>query len=159
MISFSIKVTGIPITGFHSIPYDRSFTRDHTNLNTQSVPDPLKTNRKTFTRTVRQDECAAADDEPKHMFIVSRKGGILLVHDNHIYRSNMRRQGLQKNILYWECVHNRSAKCRGRLKSEGNQLYISNTNAQHNHQSEMDRITCARVGGQLTYRTFASIFK
>ncbi|XP_062706885.1 uncharacterized protein LOC134283962 isoform X1 [Aedes albopictus] len=64
------------------------------------------------------------------MFIVSRKGGILLVHESHIYRSNMRRQGPHKNILYWECVHNRSQKCRGRLKSEGNYLFISNTNVQ-----------------------------
>lgn len=90
--------------------------------------DPLQVSRKKFQRTVGQDDCAAADDEQKYMFIVSRKGGVLLVHENHIYRSNMRRQGPHKNILYWECVHNRSGKCRGRLKSEGNFLYVSNTN-------------------------------
>ncbi|KXJ69886.1 hypothetical protein RP20_CCG025531 [Aedes albopictus] len=93
------------------------------------------------------------------MFIVSRKGGILLVHENHIYRSNMRRQGPHKNILYWECVHNRSQKCRGRLKSEGNYLFISNTNATHNHPSDLNRINRAKVGGELTYRTLFSLFK
>nr|XP_029723708.1 modifier of mdg4-like isoform X19 [Aedes albopictus] len=125
----------------------------------QAAQDPLKPRKKVFTRTVELDECAAADDEQRYMFIVSRKGGILLVHENHIYRSNMRRQGPHKNILYWECVHNRSQKCRGRLKSEGNYLFISNTNATHNHPSDLNRINRAKVGGELTYRTLFSLFK
>ena len=65
-----------------------------------------------------------ADNE--YFFIISRKGGIHLVHDDFIYRSNLKRQGRQKDILYWECIHNRSIKCRGRMKSVGDSLFVSN---------------------------------
>lgn len=61
-------------------------------------------------------------------FILSRKGGIHLVHNNFVYRSNMRRQGRNLNKIYWECIYNRSIKCRGRLKSVGDQLFVTNGN-------------------------------
>uniref|UniRef100_A0A2M3YZE9 BTB domain-containing protein n=1 Tax=Anopheles braziliensis TaxID=58242 RepID=A0A2M3YZE9_9DIPT len=66
------------------------------------------------------------DRQEKYMFITSRKGGLQLVHRNYLYRSNLRRQGPEKNIIYWECAKNRTLKCRGRLKTVGNSLYISN---------------------------------
>lgn len=61
-----------------------------------------------------------------HMFIVSRKGGVHLVHNNFVYRSNLRRQGRELNKIYWECIYNRSTKCRGRLKSIGDDLIVTN---------------------------------
>lgn len=61
-----------------------------------------------------------------HMFIVSRKGGVHLVHNNYVYRSNLRRQGRELNKIYWECIYNRSTKCRGRLKSIGDSLIVTN---------------------------------
>lgn len=61
-------------------------------------------------------------------FVKGRKGAYQLVHDNYIYRSNYRRQGVQQNILYWECINNRKARCRGRLKTIGDKLYITNAN-------------------------------
>lgn len=61
-----------------------------------------------------------------HMFIVSRKGGVHLVHNNYVYRSNLRRQGRELNKIYWECIYNRSTKCRGRLKSIGDELIVTN---------------------------------
>ncbi|XP_062556410.1 modifier of mdg4-like isoform X15 [Armigeres subalbatus] len=125
----------------------------------QAAQDTLTYDRRNPEPPAKQDECETDDDNQRYMFIVSRRGGILLVHDNHIYRSNMRRQGPQKNILYWECIRNRSGKCRGRLKSEGNCLYVSNTYVSHNHREDVDRIKCAEDGGTITYRTFFSIFK
>lgn len=61
-------------------------------------------------------------------FIISRKGGALLVHEDYLYRSNMKRQGREKNIIYWECVANRKIKCRGRVKTVGNT--VINTSAE-----------------------------
>ncbi|XP_062698310.1 FLYWCH-type zinc finger-containing protein 1-like [Aedes albopictus] len=75
----------------------------------------------------KDDECVGSSDRV-YTFLTSRKGGIHLVHDRYIYRSNLRRCGRNKDIIYWECVHNRAEKCRGRLKSVGDQLYISNWN-------------------------------
>lgn len=60
------------------------------------------------------------------MFIISRKGGVHLVHNNYVYRSNLKRQGRDLNKIYWECIYNRSTKCRGRIKSIGDQLYVTN---------------------------------
>lgn len=60
------------------------------------------------------------------MFIISRKGGIHLVHNNYVYRSNLRRQGRDFNKIYWECIYNRSSKCRGRIKSIGDELIVTN---------------------------------
>jgi FLYWCH zinc finger domain len=57
-----------------------------------------------------------------------RKGGYHLVHDNFIYRSNFRRQGTERNVYYWECIHNRKMHCRGRLKTVGDKLFIANSN-------------------------------
>ncbi|XP_052864881.1 modifier of mdg4-like isoform X15 [Anopheles cruzii] len=88
----------------------------------------------------------------QHMFLSSRKGGYQLVHGNYIYRSNLRRQGRQKNIIYWECVHNRSLKCRGRLKSISNTLYISNGNEEHNHDDERTRILAAVKDGTVNFK-------
>uniref|UniRef100_A0A182T1T0 FLYWCH-type domain-containing protein n=1 Tax=Anopheles maculatus TaxID=74869 RepID=A0A182T1T0_9DIPT len=62
----------------------------------------------------------------KHLFLTSRKGGLQLVHDNYLYRSNLRRQGRNGDVIYWECIYNRGQKCRGRLKTIGNSIYISN---------------------------------
>uniref|UniRef100_A0A182JL84 BTB domain-containing protein n=1 Tax=Anopheles atroparvus TaxID=41427 RepID=A0A182JL84_ANOAO len=73
------------------------------------------------------------DGEEKHMFITSRKGGLQLVYEGFIYRSNMRRQGHAKDVLYWECVHNRGKKCRARLKTISNMVYKSNGKVEHNH--------------------------
>ncbi|EDS31233.1 conserved hypothetical protein [Culex quinquefasciatus] len=73
-------------------------------------------------------ESSGDQGELKYSFLTSRKGGVHLVHENFIYRSNMRRSGPNKQILYWECIHNRSEKCRGRVKSVGDYLYISNGN-------------------------------
>lgn len=65
----------------------------------------------------------------QQLFIISRKGGIHLVYDNFVYRSNLRRQGRDKNVIYWECVHNRASRCRGRVKSIGDKLFVSNSNS------------------------------
>uniref|UniRef100_A0A182JNK0 BTB domain-containing protein n=1 Tax=Anopheles christyi TaxID=43041 RepID=A0A182JNK0_9DIPT len=65
----------------------------------------------------------------KHLFLGSRKGGLQLVHDNYLYRSNLRRQGRNGDVLYWECIYNRGQKCRGRLKTIGNQIMITNGRA------------------------------
>nr|XP_029723769.1 uncharacterized protein LOC115264250 [Aedes albopictus] len=75
----------------------------------------------------KDDECVGSSDRV-YTFLTSRQGGIHLVHDWYIYRSNLRRCGRNKDIIYWECVHNRVEKCRGRLKSVGDQLHISNSN-------------------------------
>lgn len=103
-------------------------------------------------------------------FLKGRKGGFHLVHDNYIYRSNFRRQGVQRNIYYWECINNRKGRCRGRLKTIGDKLYVANSNGKrrwnflsaifsmnfsdfsvpHNHEFEGYRIEEARVKGHLT---------
>uniref|UniRef100_A0A182MC08 BTB domain-containing protein n=1 Tax=Anopheles culicifacies TaxID=139723 RepID=A0A182MC08_9DIPT len=62
----------------------------------------------------------------KHLFLSSRKGGLQLVHDNFLYRSNLRRQGRNGDVIYWECIYNRGQKCRGRLKTIGNSIYVTN---------------------------------
>lgn len=67
------------------------------------------------------------EDQFQHQpFIVSRKGGTHLVHNNFIYRSNMKRMGRRMDILYWECIHNRNTKCRGRVKTMGNVVIPTN---------------------------------
>lgn len=63
-------------------------------------------------------------------FLKGRKGGYHLVNENYIYRSNFRRQGVQRNIYYWECINNRKGRCRGRLKTIGDKLYIANSNGE-----------------------------
>lgn len=67
-------------------------------------------------------------EEDYHQFIRSRKGGVHLIHQNYVYRSNLKRQGAQKNIIYWECIYNRNNKCRGRVKSIGDKIFIANSN-------------------------------
>ncbi|KFB53272.1 hypothetical protein ZHAS_00021576 [Anopheles sinensis] len=69
-------------------------------------------------------------DERKHKFLTSRKGGVQLIHEEYLYRSNLRRQGKEGDILYWECIHNRGTKCRGRLKTVGNTIHKSNGKVQ-----------------------------
>lgn len=59
-------------------------------------------------------------------FIISRKGGIHLIHNQHTYRSNLKRSGANRDIIYWECIRNRDIKCKVRLKSVGDSLYLSN---------------------------------
>uniref|UniRef100_A0A2M4BLQ7 BTB domain-containing protein n=1 Tax=Anopheles marajoara TaxID=58244 RepID=A0A2M4BLQ7_9DIPT len=95
--------------------------------------------------------------QEKHMFITSRKGGLQLVHRNYIYRSNLRRQGPEKNIIYWECAKNRTLKCRGRLKAVGNTLYISNREEEHNHPCDTSRIVDASRAGNVTYSDIPSL--
>lgn len=96
-----------------------------------------------------------------------------MIHGNFIYRSNFRRQGVQHNIYYWECINNRKGRCRGRLKTIGDKLYIANSNGKlvdgknlplfglncikisvpHNHDPEEDRIEEARSKGQLSKKS------
>uniref|UniRef100_A0A2M4CV39 FLYWCH-type domain-containing protein n=2 Tax=Anopheles darlingi TaxID=43151 RepID=A0A2M4CV39_ANODA len=91
------------------------------------------------------------------MFVSSRKGGLQLVHQNYIYRSNLRRQGREKNVIYWECARNRTLKCRGRLKTIGNSLYISNREEEHNHPCDTARIVSAAIAGNITYSDILSL--
>lgn len=63
-------------------------------------------------------------------FVKGRKGVCHLVNDNYIYRSNFRRQGAQQSIYYWECIHNRKKRCRGRLKTIGDKLFVTNSNGE-----------------------------
>ncbi|XP_021693985.1 modifier of mdg4 isoform X23 [Aedes aegypti] len=104
----------------------------------------------------KEDEYVGSSDRV-YTFLTSRKGGIHLVHNKYIYRSNLRRCGRNKDIIYWECVHNRAEKCRGRLKSVGNQLYISNWNIQHNHDPDTMKIATAMASGHISYRTLSSL--
>lgn len=60
------------------------------------------------------------------LFIISRKGGTLLAINDFIYRSNLKRFGPMGDKVYWECIHNRSKKCRSRLKTIGDDLYVTN---------------------------------
>lgn len=90
------------------------------------------------------------------------------MHDNYIYRSNFRRQGVSRNIYYWECINNRKGRCRGRLKTIGDKLYVANSNGMkkqilklmlqhltlsltflvpHNHEYEASRLDEARSKG------------
>lgn len=64
-------------------------------------------------------------------FIKSRKGGLHLVHGNFVYRSNLRKQGVDRNVIYWECVFNRKNRCRGRLKTVDDKLFIANSNGKN----------------------------
>lgn len=86
-------------------------------------------------------------DERKHKFLTSRKGGVQLIHEEYLYRSNLRRQGKEGDILYWECIHNRGTKCRGRLKTVGNTIHKSNGKVEHNHESDKKRIGDAVQAG------------
>lgn len=106
-----------------------------------------------------------------YQFLKGRKGGYHLVHDNYIYRSNFRRQGVQRNIYYWECINNRKGRCRGRLKTIGDKLYVANSNGKkqsrcnqrskinfpltfsvpHNHEFETLRIDEAQNKGLLSF--------
>ncbi|XP_055304410.1 modifier of mdg4-like isoform X13 [Sitodiplosis mosellana] len=101
------------------------------------------------------DTSANEAQEIGHMFIVSRKGGVHLVHNNYVYRSNLRRQGRELNKIYWECIYNRSTKCRGRLKSIGDDLIV--TNVEHNHEEDISRVEAAQQAGCLIYRSISSI--
>ncbi|ALC45337.1 pre-mod-mdg4--Z, partial [Drosophila busckii] len=80
-------------------------------------------------------------------FVISRKGGTLLTINNFVYRSNLKFYGKGSDILYWECVQNRSMKCRSRLKTIGDDLYV--TNDVHNHEGDVKRIEAARTAGML----------
>lgn len=120
--------------------------------------------------------------EIMYPFLKGRKGGYHLVHDNFIYRSNFRRQGVQRNIYYWECINNRKGRCRGRLKTVGDKLYITNSNGKindeayyslqihfyftvinisvsHNHESQEDRIEDARVKGSMSLKSLCEAAK
>lgn len=125
--------------------------------------------------------------ESGQVFILSRKGGCHLVHNNFVYRSNLRRQGRDLNKIYWECIYNRSTKCRGRLKSIGDELIVTNGilliglfspkcitrmsinrkrisllffaiyEVEHNHPEDTSRVESAQQAGCLIYRTISSI--
>lgn len=81
-----------------------------------------------------------------------------------------------RNIYYWECINNRKGRCRGRLKTIGDKLYIANSNGKrtiksgtfspdincinsltfsvpHNHDSEDYRIDEARGKGALMLKS------
>uniref|UniRef100_A0A1A9VHY7 FLYWCH-type domain-containing protein n=1 Tax=Glossina austeni TaxID=7395 RepID=A0A1A9VHY7_GLOAU len=89
------------------------------------------------------------------LFIISRKGGTLLAINDFIYRSNLKRFGPLGDKVYWECIQNRSKKCRSRLKTIGDDLYV--TNDVHNHAGDRERIELARRSGMLIYRKFSAI--
>lgn len=112
-------------------------------------------------------------------FLKGRKGGYHLVHNNYIYRSNFRRQGVNANIYYWECINNRKQRCRGRLKTIGDKIQITNSNGKalrwhsfsysskfcenilvpHNHEMEDERIDEARCKNQLLLKTLSEAAK
>lgn len=90
----------------------------------------------------------------------------------------MKRQGRNLNKMYWECIHNRSIKCRGRVKSVGNKLFVTNgwfctqTNdnqmneikincifvtVDHNHEHDVDRLEAAHKSGCLVYKSLTSL--
>lgn len=69
--------------------------------------------------------------ENQYPFLKGRKGGYHLVYKDYIYRSNFRRQGVKKDIYYWECIHNRRNRCRGRVKTMGDTLYVTNSHGKH----------------------------
>nr|CAB85481.1 mod(mdg4)59.0 [Drosophila melanogaster] len=89
------------------------------------------------------------------MFLISRKGGTLLTINNFVYRSNLKFFGKSNNILYWECVQNRSVKCRSRLKTIGDDLYV--TNDVHNHMGDNKRIEAAKAAGMLIHKKLSSL--
>ncbi|CAO1429418.1 unnamed protein product [Diamesa tonsa] len=92
-------------------------------------------------------------------FIKSRKGGLHLVHGNFVYRSNLRKQGVDRNVIYWECVFNRKNRCRGRLKTVDDKLFIANSNATHNHPMDMKRIDEAKNNGSFIMKSLSEIGK
>uniref|UniRef100_A0A1L8DD56 BTB domain-containing protein n=1 Tax=Nyssomyia neivai TaxID=330878 RepID=A0A1L8DD56_9DIPT len=91
------------------------------------------------------------------LFIVSRKGGIHLVHEHFVYRSNLKRQGRNKDVIYWECIHNRKGKCRGRMKSVGDILFITNKNVKHNHDADLQRVTQAVKAKVTIMKSFSDL--
>ncbi|XP_052890471.1 modifier of mdg4-like isoform X35 [Anopheles moucheti] len=93
----------------------------------------------------------------KHLFLSSRKGGLQLVYDNFLYRSNLRRQGRNADVIYWECIYNRGQKCRGRLKTVGNSVYVTNGEVQHNHPNDHRRIVNATLCGTVTLEDIRSL--
>ncbi|XP_058057588.1 modifier of mdg4-like isoform X15 [Anopheles bellator] len=130
------------------------YTSDGTG-NEQAAQDAIEVRlrkKDSYEHVEKGTENQQTNDDKQHMFLSSRKGGHQLVHGNYIYRSNLRRQGRQKNIIYWECVHNRTLKCRGRLKSISNKIYISNGNEEHNHDDERARILAAVKDGTLNFK-------
>lgn len=108
-------------------------------------------------------------------FLISRKGGILLTINNFVYRSNLKFYGKSNDILYWECVHNRSMKCRSRLKTIGDDLYVTNgllliyiscyhilyiisySSDVHNHVGDRTRIEVAKTAGMLIHKKLSSL--
>ncbi|EDW16954.1 uncharacterized protein Dmoj_GI21946 [Drosophila mojavensis] len=88
-------------------------------------------------------------------FLISRKGGTLLTINNFVYRSNLKFYGKSNDILYWECVQNRSMKCRSRLKTIGDDLYV--TNDVHNHMGDTKRIEAAKASGMLIHKKLSSL--
>lgn len=144
-------------------------------LASEVVREPLR-----FTSVAQEPRLVSVyGREPRCTFISSRKGGVHLVQNHFVYRSNMNRQGREMNKIYWECIHNRSTKCRGRLKSIGNRLYVTNGKAQrnmhifryfasylpvwtilsgeHNHPADVRRVEDARRSGSLMIRTIDSL--
>lgn len=95
-----------------------------------------------------------------HMFIVSRKGGVHLVHNNYVYRSNLRRQGRDLNKIYWECIYNRSTKCRGRLKSIGDDLIVTNGiySITHTHSQSHTKRFHHKIQSLTIFLFFVSFF-
>ncbi|KAG5672374.1 hypothetical protein PVAND_002506 [Polypedilum vanderplanki] len=93
--------------------------------------------------------------ESVYSFLKGRKGGYHLIHDNYIYRSNFRRQGVEKNVFYFECIWNRNGRCRGRIKTVGDKLFVTNSNVPHNHEPEYTRIQDARQRGLISMKTLS----
>ncbi|XP_037945156.1 modifier of mdg4-like [Teleopsis dalmanni] len=83
-------------------------------------------------------------------FIISQTGTTLLVVNDFLYRSKLRRLERGHDTVYWECIHNRLRKCRSRIKTMGNDLYLIND--LHNHASDIDRIEEAEEDGLIVFR-------
>ncbi|XP_053680521.1 modifier of mdg4 isoform X1 [Anopheles nili] len=125
-----------------------SYTSDGGTGTEQSTQAGSKNN----TASNRDEKLPKNATDTKHLFVTSRKGSLQLVHENYIYRSNLRRQGLKNDIIYWECVYNRGQKCRGRLKTIGNTIYVSNGEVKHNHPNDHTRIVNATISGTVSLK-------
>lgn len=100
--------------------------RGQTTGNVRTVQFVNVDNLKHETVLHSTPDTSRGEDEEAVPFIISRKGGVLLVHEDFLYRSNLKRQGRERNIIYWECVANRKTKCRGRVKTIGNAVVNTN---------------------------------
>uniref|UniRef100_A0A6B2EIZ2 BTB domain-containing protein n=1 Tax=Phlebotomus kandelakii TaxID=1109342 RepID=A0A6B2EIZ2_9DIPT len=146
------EATYVEEDAYGDMKYDESYFTENDESNT-------KPNVSAFGEAYAEGDQSVAEAQVNfgehQLFIISRKGGIHLVYDNYVYRSNLRRQGRNKDVIYWECIHNRNSKCRGRLKSVGDFLFITNKHVKHNHEPDLLRVTQA-IKAKLTIMKYIS---